>query len=197
VNTSKLIELLQKADPSGQTEVCVGNVAIVAVSGLPAYYDGPLQVIERNAEGRFSSAKFVRSGSKINIFTRSVASVISDYTNFPIDLSELSEGDRRAYTASIEKIRQANRDLEETMELENFIKWVRDRAIQFVPADTDQDDYLKDLASEFFQAHLSPTDLLSMDSKGSYVDCRKQQWDQEIEITFDGFDLHLTRKSKT
>lgn len=65
-----LIEILQKLDPSGEIEVCVGSEDIIDISLLPAYYDGKLQVLQRDKtkEGYDIVGVDVRSnGQKISI----------------------------------------------------------------------------------------------------------------------------------
>jgi hypothetical protein len=37
-----------EADPSGQTEFCIGNNDIHYVDTCPAYYDGSLEILERD-----------------------------------------------------------------------------------------------------------------------------------------------------
>lgn len=69
MKSKTLIEMLQKADPTGNEEVCVGNVDIHFVETMPAYYDGTLQVLERNEElecYNIIGAKYRRSGVKFN-----------------------------------------------------------------------------------------------------------------------------------
>ena len=48
MKTKTLIEVLQELDPTGELVVCVGNEDIIEIDVLPAYYDGKLQVLQRD-----------------------------------------------------------------------------------------------------------------------------------------------------
>lgn len=82
VKTKKLIELLQKVDPTGETEVCVGNYDILQIFPSPAWYDGSLQVLIRDERllplYDVIGGKFVRNGDKIVIETLSIQDVLLD-----------------------------------------------------------------------------------------------------------------------
>lgn len=45
MKTKKLIEELQKADPSGELDVCVDNIDIYFVDIQPGYYDGCQEIL--------------------------------------------------------------------------------------------------------------------------------------------------------
>jgi len=93
MKTKDLIQLLNKADSSGEEEVCVGNHDILAVYGMPAYYDGCLQVLVRDKtkEPYYNvvGAKYVRSGVKINIQTWSIEDAIYENSKLPVDIPEV------------------------------------------------------------------------------------------------------------
>ena len=78
MKTKELIRQLQDADPSGEIEVCVGNVDIHFVERLEAYYDGTLQVLTRDETRKgykIVGGKYKRTGSKINLHTLSISDV--------------------------------------------------------------------------------------------------------------------------
>lgn len=87
MKTKKLIRLLQEADPSGEEEVCVGNVDILAVYKEPAYWDGDLQKLIRDEENTFYNvigAEIIRNGFKIQIYTHSIKDAILDNSELPV-----------------------------------------------------------------------------------------------------------------
>ena len=49
MKSKELIRLLQEEDPSGEVEVCVQNFDILGIHTEPAYWDGSLQVLMRDA----------------------------------------------------------------------------------------------------------------------------------------------------
>ncbi len=79
MKTKTLIALLQKADPSGEEECCVGNIDILDVWIEPAYWDGCLQVLKRDENSKGYSvigAKITSKGKKVVIDTHSIKSAI-------------------------------------------------------------------------------------------------------------------------
>lgn len=70
MKTKTLIKVLQKLDPSGELEVCIGNKDIVEIKVLPANYDGRLEILQRHEveEGYNISGIEMRSkGQKVSI----------------------------------------------------------------------------------------------------------------------------------
>lgn len=101
MKTKELIKRLQEADPSGELECCVGNVDIYFVEQLPAYYDGPLEVLVHDEALKdkcwsITGAKIVRSGQKVQIHTISIEDVmfdmVDDNRDFPISIEDTTEG---------------------------------------------------------------------------------------------------------
>lgn len=87
MKTKKLIELLQQEDPSGEEEVCVGNVDIFFVANEPAYWDGSLQVLIRDESNPYynvEACKFVREGRKISINVLSIEDAIWNNTGITV-----------------------------------------------------------------------------------------------------------------
>ena len=56
MKTERLIELLKKADPTLQGEVCIDNKDILEAYPEVAYWDGRLKKAERNSEGEVIGA---------------------------------------------------------------------------------------------------------------------------------------------
>ncbi len=87
MKTKDLIAELRNQDPSGELNVCVGNVDILFVHREPAYYDGPLQVMERDPTERYYDVKgfdIVYSGEKVQIQTHSWKDALLDTPDMPI-----------------------------------------------------------------------------------------------------------------
>lgn len=186
MKTKEMIRQLQKADPSGEEEVCVGNSDIHFVELLPAYYDGKLQVLVRDEKTKFYNivgAKILSSGSKVKIHTLSIKDAIWNNHDLPIDYSDLSEENAARYQQYYDKIREEARDVDYKLELENFTEWVKDKLHEI---SNDTEDY-EHLAKKFFDANLSakdpfPPGLPTVGDGSSYVERRKKQWDLQLKI---------------
>lgn len=100
MKSKEVIRQILEADPTGEVEVCVGNLDIHFIHSEPAYYDGPLQVIERDESKKGYNpvgGKYKREGDKVVIRTVSIRDCIaSNPDTFKVDYSELSENDRIA-----------------------------------------------------------------------------------------------------
>lgn len=176
----EVIRLLQEADPTGEIEVCVGNVDIFTIDKLPAYYDGKLQVLVRDPNAKYYpiiGGKYVSSGWKVSITPMSITDALeNDPENFTVDYSGLSERDQQAAKKGHEEARQAIRDLEQRLEREYFRKWVKEEAEKLTP-DTEK---VEGAADEFFDQHVSRNDPLP--PGGSYVEARKRDWAARFEV---------------
>lgn len=87
MKTRDLIKALQEEDPSGEIECCVGNEDIHFIEEVPAFYDGPLQVLIRDPNNKFYNiigAKLVSSGKKIQIHYLSLEDAILGNLEIPI-----------------------------------------------------------------------------------------------------------------
>lgn len=78
MKTKELIELLQKADPDGSTDVTIDNAPISYVDRLPAYYDGRLQRIIYDTNNVPRVGVLCSGGDKLVIHYRSISDCISD-----------------------------------------------------------------------------------------------------------------------
>lgn len=107
MKTKILIEELQKLDPTGEEEVCVGNEDIFFVSREPAYYDGCLQVLKRDPSMKpcydITGLEYRSSGTKIAIHTYSVTDALYDDTDFEVTYE--SDYAERHNKDTVEKIR--------------------------------------------------------------------------------------------
>ena len=88
MKTKKLIELLQEADPTGEEECCVGNTDIHFVGVEPAYYDGRLQVLERDESNEYyniTGGQYRMSGSKVVIHELSITDAVWNDPDLPVE----------------------------------------------------------------------------------------------------------------
>jgi hypothetical protein len=86
--------MLQKEDPSGETEVCIDNLDIYFAERLEAYWDGRLQLLVHDEAKRgkcysIVGAKVTSKGSKIRLHYMGVEDVIDNDPDAPVDLSEI------------------------------------------------------------------------------------------------------------
>ena len=122
MKTKKVIEILQKLDPAGENEVSVCGRDIVEITMYPAYYDGALEVLERDEtksdvpEFQIVKARMVRSGVKIVINPLSIEEALLDNPEMPVEVENPTEWRMML----IEKWREEGRNLQkETKEREN------------------------------------------------------------------------------
>jgi len=87
MKSKKLIELLQKEDPTGETEVCVGGEDIYFLESKPGYWDGVYQVLERNWDSEYynvTGAQYRSDGTKIVIRTLSIEDALYNNPDLPV-----------------------------------------------------------------------------------------------------------------
>jgi len=192
VKVKELIRLLQDEDP--EAEACVHNADIECVYAAQAYYDGRLQVLERDAEGCVISGKYTSKGWKVNICPSSISEQIWGDPEFKVDYSELG-GSQQMYEDADNKTRQASRDVILKVEMEAFYRWAKKKA-EAIHDDGD----IRYSANKFFKENLHVDDPLPelpkqkhVDSAGreyeswpSINDRREHGWDQTIEVYWRG-----------
>ena len=102
----ELIAELQKADPTGEVEVSIDGRAPFFVSNEPAYYDGALQTLIRDAKGSVVGVRIVRGGNKIRIRSMDYEDVIWDQEYDGECVIEYdSKHTRRAYEERVNQVR--------------------------------------------------------------------------------------------
>ena len=125
MKTAKLIELLQKADPTGEEECCVGNSPIVDAISLPSYYDGYKQTLIENEQGEIIAAKYSTIGRKISLYFMSIIDVLLDKPDLPVDYSEIeNEQSQLQYKNRVEKERLFVYNLNCEIDCEMFSKYI-------------------------------------------------------------------------
>jgi hypothetical protein len=131
VKVKELIRLLQEEDP--ESEACVHNADIESVYAAQAYWDGRLQMLERDAEGYVIGGKYTSKGWKVNICPSSITEQIWGDPEFKVDYSELG-GSAERYIESDNKTRQASRDVIRKVAMGDSIAGQRRRPRRFVTA---------------------------------------------------------------
>ena len=116
MKSKELIRQIQEIDPTGELEVCIDTTTdILFVERLPAYYDGKLEVLQRdeNIDSDYNvvSAKLMVTGLKVAIRTFSIEDAILDNPNIPIDYSDLPQEIASYEKEKHDKTRQAVLDL--------------------------------------------------------------------------------------
>lgn len=183
-------------DPTGEQECCIENLDIFTIDLLPAYYDGPLQVLIRDTTCPYyniKSAKYIVSGSKIVLRPLSITDAICNDTQLQIDYSNLSKPTQEQYKKSNEKTKQAYIEIENKCELDLFTRWAKEKALT-ISANIEKIDFV---AKEFYTNNLNhktefPPNIANKSL--SYNDKRLEQWNQELDLSFDGFDWNIIRK---
>lgn len=214
MKTKRLIELLQEADPSGELECCIHNQDILGVHTMAAYWDGCLQVLERDpAKAPYYDVvggRFVAGGDKLKIIPHGIFDAIDDNYEFPVSF----DGDytRNHYAETVEKRRVEVREMEQGIELGWFAQWVG-RKVEELVLEADRAE-VNSAAHAFFATQgwtdhrPFPDDFQglvtrSTDAKGrewehhpSYVDMRSLQWDREVEAAVVDDRLTLTLREQ-
>ena len=117
----ELISRLQAVDPTGEMDCCVCNVDILSVYELPAYYDGWREELVRDPSKEpyydVVGARFVGTGSKVQIQTHSIEDALWDNAELPVDVGGNERRGKR-----IESIRAEVRRCDEEMLTEKAAK---------------------------------------------------------------------------
>lgn len=188
MRTSELIALLQKVDPSGDTEVVIDGESIMAVDMLPAYYDGPYQMIHRNQNGRIESASIVREGFKVELKCMTIEDAM--WTNEDLVVNAPTELD-----SVVQSWRDNVKDAKQESCYALFRQYVFDKARIYAVEIKDQ---FEKQVRDFYFSNLSyqdpiPKDILELrvnDSRyGSIVpsqaDMKMLYWSSFLRVNFD------------
>lgn len=195
MKSKELIEALQQLDPTGETEVSVGNHPIWYVEDLPAFYDGYLQVLIRDKSKEpyydITGAKYVGEGRKISIHTMGVTDLL---WNDPEAIVEYNGGSIR-YKETDEQTRKSSKHVELRVEAEAFYRWAKTKANAIRP----DEDNLKRKAYRFYLTNLSPSDpvkelsVKTYTSNGqtyqahpSWAERREAWWDENVLVRWAG-----------
>ena len=97
MKTQELIDLIKKADPTGELPVCIDNNDIRFVVKSEAYWDGRLEQIIRDGNGCVIGAKVTDKGMKIQIQTLSIEDAIENNPDLLIEYDLENESDINRY----------------------------------------------------------------------------------------------------
>jgi len=116
MKTKELIKQLQAADPSGELECAIdGNVDIFTIFVEAAYWDGSLQVLERDHSKdpyyNICGGKFIREGWKVSIKPLSIEDALMDDINMPIKLVGYGPESRKQMEGQIESWRNEAKEI--------------------------------------------------------------------------------------
>lgn len=132
MKSKEVIRLLQELDPDGETEVCVGNMDIDYIECLPAYYDGTLQVLQRDESKdgyNIIGAKYCIDGDKLCIVPLSISdAIVHQDCSLNVDYSELTEDRREQLKKQHNDLRDWHKNMEDDLDRETFIKWAIEEA---------------------------------------------------------------------
>lgn len=185
---------MQEADPSGELECCVGNIDILDVIKLPAYFDGALQIINQDEEGNIISAKCTKLGHKVSLYARSIDDIMFEYNlnDLPVTFEGFSEESEKSYRQSIDKDREEHIKINNDIEQSHFNQWVEKKL------GDKSNDMTEWISNRFAQKNIFASDPLPDDLKTkvnkSWAERREIQWEREIEFHWDDYKLTLRKK---
>lgn len=108
MKSKDVISLLLELDPTGEIEVCVGNIDIFDISLEPAYYDGCYQRLIRDPENEYYNiigGEYISEGMKICIDGMALKNAIWNNPELPIKF--LDKGmDMSDYKESVKVYRE-------------------------------------------------------------------------------------------
>lgn len=183
MKTKDLIAKLQNADPSGGEHVCVHNADIMDVRIEPAYYDGALQVFDRDSNGHPIRGRRVRTGIKILIDPI----YLWDLPNCPIEY--VNEEDRQRYELDDqERIRKDN-EIENTVDRDLFCEWVFRKIQQIRPVPFSWVERIREAGIKFYnEQRMGPDDPFVKSSIGkSQAEWMEEYWSEIICVDWDKY----------
>ena len=119
MKTGELIAELQRLDPSGEIEVVAGATPIYFAEHYPAYYDGPLQMLQQDksrSDYNITGYAVTQRGEKIVLHLMSLEDVLVDNPDAPLDLNELGEYHQKRWQERADKLREESRALRQNLE---------------------------------------------------------------------------------
>jgi hypothetical protein len=127
MKTKKLIELLQKEDPTGEGEVCIsgseGNVDIFHLEWKPGYWDGCYQVLLRDWNCKFYNvigAQYRSDGNKLCIVPMSIEDALLGEPELPIEVFD--EFVHKTMADTVAAWRQESRKIEQEINDQIFLQ---------------------------------------------------------------------------
>ena len=90
MKTSELISILQKEDPNDECTVCVGVHPVSWVQKAHWYYDGRLQLIERDKNNSIIKVGYKAGGNKLKLHYDTLEDALMDYPDAELELSGIT-----------------------------------------------------------------------------------------------------------
>lgn len=95
MKTKELVRLLQQADPTGEVDCCVNGIDVFSVRRLPAFQDGPKEVLHREPDRKphfdVVGGTISRRGEKVLIKTLSLKSALINDPDLHIEVVDCDE----------------------------------------------------------------------------------------------------------
>ncbi len=188
-----LIKQLNELDPTGEINVCVGNVDIYFLSKQPAYYDGAYQQLIRDPIKApyydVVGGKYIKEGYKIQIYTLPIESILED-PKAVVDYSQLGP-EALSYEESDNKTKEEWNKIHYECELNIFSEWCKEQAVKITGNPIDE-YIIKDFFKTYYiKDKPLPTQKTQdeLDSKcvhDSFNNRRKLQYDLELKLSYNG-----------
>ena len=118
MKSKKLIEELQRIDPSGEMEVCVHNEDIYFIEKQPAYYDGGFQVLIKDGDN-IKGIKYVIDGSKIKLHLFDLEYRIIDDPDFPVEIPDAGNYLTKCFKERVENFRKESKEINKEIKNED------------------------------------------------------------------------------
>ena len=214
MKTKDLIAALQKKDPSGEIECCVGNADIHFLSVEPAYWDGRLQILHRDHSKdpyyNIVGAKRTSKGSKVVLHVYSIEDYISDNPeDAKVDYSECgNDASAQSYRESDERVRQTTLAIQLDVTIGGFFRWASGILASLKP--DSKPDHFKRYCSEFFVANRTlleayPQLPTKQEKHGeqtyivhaSVIECEIAHWTNVIEFSQGTWEPSMEIKEAT
>lgn len=196
MKTKDLIALLKEEDPSGELECCIGNCDIYYVGSEPAYYDGCLQVLERDPNNKYYNiigGRYVSTGTKIVLTPLSIREAIFNDEDLPVTYE--GEYTERNYKERVDSFRKEAKEIKEGVARDIFVEYMLKR-IDVYCDDFDEEE-VKQAAETFFNENMSDKDPYPEDiAKQIYIspsERRNLQWNRELAVEMVDNKLHIKK----
>lgn len=197
MKTKELIERLKKADTEGNAEVISYNgQGVFDMHVLPGFFDGCYQQVETDNLGYVTKIKYKTSGEKLILISKSTVDHLDLNQKIEIDYSELNERTQNKLKELHANYINWYHDMLYGLELDYFVEWClfKIKGMIGVSAKLEETD-IKNTIRDFFKNNNSRFDPLPTSTNNlSYVDARRKQWEEIIEISFKDGMLNLIKK---
>jgi len=131
MKTNELIKLLQKVDPEGSLEVCIDgtnlpSAAIISVINIPAYHDGPINIVEKNETGYIAKGHYINKGRKIVLYVATISNLIDHQILSKDKIDYSGAGGSRNYLEKYHSsLEEENDRIQYSIVKEHLQKWIK------------------------------------------------------------------------